>query len=762
MSDTTSSGDGTNVINFPRLGFTLTPTAVPQPSATPVVPSVPNTPPYAPSVGRRSPLDLLAALPDPSVLTPALPPTAPAVPGTVPDTFRSEPASDLVGPRLGALSLAAILAVAVAAVRGTHTYLTDRRTRRLADQTETDALRQARAKQQLAELEAHGKHQQAMQGIADKAAQQRAKNKVPSSQEFGRKSLAGRSGAAGGGSGSGGRGSGGGAGRSAGGGKKPGSGSGSSSSRTNGPGAKGRGNGAGAGAGGKKSPLGGGRKDGGKNTGLKQPGAGDGRKGKKGPSPTGGKSPSTSASSPAMERARRRQDRADKRQAARLERRAKDQDAARDRKNTAKQARQAVRDKVRDDRIQAKEACREKARDAKFEAKQKQREAAADAQQQKKADAAQEKADRTGLPDAVAKEARRRLKKRRKNLDPPVLSKQQKKGGAAGPAAAGASTPKVSLKKKRKVNLRKPKGAGATPGAGAANQKQKSQSRWARARAYARKKTTRSTGPTAGPAGNDPHTGQPGPQAGQNGGTRQRRTPFQNAAQAAGNAAGSTHTVTSDHVPGSRAKRWEPDAIGRPAPALPATGPSALDAAPTINPPRPGTTRPKEPIPMPPASAPVPAGKPDPRITKAKKQAARAATRTVGRRMDAQHATEITLDDACDGADKLMGDGFKTHDQAAKLAGHARSLRDAWIVLAEDCATNSNLTGALYTTASIKFAESMELVARMADEMRASSLEAAEQSETAGNELNDAYRPITQATADAGLTTPSAPVHNEV
>jgi hypothetical protein len=54
----------------------------------------------------------------------------------------------------------------------------------------------------------------------------------------------------------------------------------------------------------------------------------------------------------------------------------------------------------------------------------------------------------------------------------------------------------------------------------------------------------------------------------------------------------------------------------------------------------------------------------------------------------------------------------------------------------------------------------MDLVARMADEMETTSLNAAEKAETAGNELNDAYRPYTTATADAGLATPSAPIHN--
>jgi hypothetical protein len=164
---------------------------------------------------------------------------------------------------------------------------------------------------------------------------------------------------------------------------------------------------------------------------------------------------------------------------------------------------------------------------------------------------------------------------------------------------------------------------------------------------------------------------------------------------------------------------------------------------------------------MPPASVPVPAAKPDPRITKAKKQAARAAVNTVGRQMDARHATEITLDDACDAADQLTNDAFKTQEQSDKLSRQARRLRDAWISLAERCAAENNLIGDGFTAAALRFGESAELVARMADEMQISSLEAAEKSETAGNELNDAYRPITQATADAGLTTPSAPVHNQ-
>ncbi|MFK8851230.1 hypothetical protein [Streptomyces sp. Ac-502] len=74
---------------------------------------------------------------------------------------------------------------------------------------------------------------------------------------------------------------------------------------------------------------------------------------------------------------------------------------------------------------------------------------------------------------------------------------------------------------------------------------------------------------------------------------------------------------------------------------------------------------------------------------------------------------------------------------------------------------NHNLIGRLFTGSMARLSESMDLLARMADEMQISSLEAAEMAEAANDDLNDAYRPFTQATADAGLTTPSAPIHNQ-
>ncbi|MFD0509256.1 hypothetical protein ACFQ0G_53095 [Streptomyces chiangmaiensis] len=124
----------TNVINFPRIGFNLTPTTLPN---TPVVPP-PATPDTTGDRARPSPLDSIAALADPGLTQPVIHVPAIPNPGHVPTTFLADPGAsgDAIGPRLGALSLAAILAVAVAAVRGIHTAATTIRDRRQARQQE--------------------------------------------------------------------------------------------------------------------------------------------------------------------------------------------------------------------------------------------------------------------------------------------------------------------------------------------------------------------------------------------------------------------------------------------------------------------------------------------------------------------------------------------------------------------------------------------------------------------------------------------------
>ncbi|MFJ4473247.1 hypothetical protein ACIP2X_37935 [Streptomyces sp. NPDC089424] len=666
-----------NVINFPRIGFTLTPTTTPN---APVI-EPPNTPTPGPAgtpaQTRRSPLDLLACLPDPGILQPAIP-----TPGAVPATFQSEPAPDMVGPRLGALSLAAILAVAVAALRGSNTVMSTWWENRIARQAETDKLREARLK-----------HQLAMQNIGDKAAQQRAKtnSRVPSSSEFGRKTLGGRSGSGGSGSG-GGRG-----------GKTNRSSKSSSSgpvsptgkkkdrgtTKPSPPGGSGNGNGRSP----KRKPKAPHRPSQGGSHGLGNKPTRDNAK-KKRNGNAGQASPAGSTADVKKAAARRWK---------RRNKKGLDKPALwADTQQTSKNSKNGKKPSVKDTSTRPSKV------------KRNGKASTGHGPDTSKAD---QPMWRT-LKKSAARRWKQRQKRARKDGHTPPIWKTDRTRTKQAPRQAPRD----------------------------ANTKQSARSRWERIRDYARRNS-----PWGSPRTTPRPDGNPGPgprRTAPTGGHSHRRSPFENAGQAAG---ATTWTV-------ERADQPSPTTNPHPPAAALTTGQPALHAAPTPHSPRPGTTRPKDAIPMPPA--PVPAAR-DPRISKAKTQAARTAHDSVGRRMDDQHATEITLDDALDEYGAFKDDGFKTHDQALKLAGRARKLRDTLAAFAEDLAINHNLIGPLFSLAMARMSESMDLVARMADEMQVSSLEAAERSETADNDLNDAYRPYTTATADAGLATPSAPIHNQ-
>ncbi len=766
MTDSTDGQSDARVYNFPRLGFRR------PPAATPAAPPAPSFPPSAPAPddgqparrARRSPLAALAALPDPGAHTPVVPPPAARPqPGHVPATFRSDGGSGgSAVPRLGALSLAACLAVAVATLRGTHAFLQDRRQRRLAREAENAQLREARMKMRLATEEARGKHVLAMQGLRDKGVQQRAK-RVQSGPEFGGKAL-GR----GGSGGSSGRGGG-----AGGGGKKPpgkgpsGRGGGSSSSRTNGlgPGRKNTGPGAGpkpkkpdttVGPKPKKSPLH--NSQDGSKTGLNK----QRRKQLDGGSSGGSDRTGLGAAlkKDTQKAAARRWKKRQKQGAATPALWGGNQ---KNQKNAPKNPKSGPGQPTK---VNLKKTPGQPGNGTP---------GAAAGKSNTQANG------RTTLTQALRKAAhraaRKRLKRRRRTVTPPIWS------------APKNGKPKAGNGGRPKVNLNKPKKAGATPGAagGASSPKsrryrnagRKAGAWWANARARTRKNATNGgcfggtgSGASAGARGSGASADPPPPDGwaswddyheylranlnhrmGYDQG--RRKSPFENAGQAAGQAA-ATVTVERDDYPGAQAKRWEPDALGTGTPALPENGPAALDAAPTVNPPRPGTTRPKEPIAMPPARQ-------DPRLVKARNQAARTGliVTAQARHMDPMHETEITLDDAIDEYGDFKDDAFKTHDKCLKLAERARQLRDTLALFALELSTKHNLIGALFTGALARLSESMDLLARMAEEMQVSSLEAAEMSEAADNDLNDAYRPYSVATADAGLSTPSAPIHNE-
>lgn len=127
----------------------------------------------------------------------------------------------------------------------------------------------------------------------------------------------------------------------------------------------------------------------------------------------------------------------------------------------------------------------------------------------------------------------------------------------------------------------------------------------------------------------------------------------------------------------------------------------------------------------------------------------------------AEHTTDVTLDDVLDDLADAKDECFTTYDECAVLADKARKLRDSLTDLAEELAERNNVIGRLTSAAMVRLSESMDLLARKAEEMRPKSLAAAEAVETAHDEMHDAYRPVQQAAADAGLRMPSARIHNE-
>lgn len=796
MSDNDDTNPGGNVINFAsrtgHTGFNLTPVG-PGGPGDPLGPVI--APPAAPAPGngtggthqRRSPLQHLNQLPSPTLT--ALPVVATGNgQGGLPDTFRGPGRNpDRIGPRMGALSLAAILAVSVAALRGACIVLQDWRQRRMERAAENAPLREARAKHKLALAQAgfasteaaaknhaaagqaSAKHAQTMRGIGDKSAEQRAKdngkkNKVPSSAEFGRKT-AGGSGAKGGGAG--GKGAGVGPGRS---GKGPQSGKG---------GAAGLGNG-----GTKKTDA--------KGRDLKQNNARKDLAGLK--KPVGPKTPDKPKSPMRTSQGAGSELKKKLRPGPQEKGKGRDLKQQPGKGNDRTRLPRALKDtahKVADARLDKRRKNLDKPAAWKNDPKAAPKTAGPDPKK-KRVDLTKNPnkvpSGRTKLWDAFKNDTQRAAKdrwnKRGGNHGTPPLwknnkSRQKKNTKSAGPnPKAAGSGPAAPQGGKNAGGAQKPStGPRNTHGAG------RRTAWWAKARAQARRKANNGgcfpggtpKGSTAGqgtqganrgrqgaqpgPHGHVPHGGT-GPGFNTNSGsgprnTGGRRSPFENAGQ----AQPTTYTVErEDHV-GAQAKTWQPDGIGQGQQALPAEGPLTLPAAPEPHAKRPGTSRPKEAHPMPPA-APMPV---DPRITKARTQAARRGDAVIrqAKHMDARHATEITLDDALDEYGAFKDDAFKTHAACSKLSGRARKLRDTLEVFSEVLAAENNLIGVLFSGAMANLSESMDLVARMGDEMEISSLEAAEMSESADNDLNDAYRPITQATADAGLTTPSAPVHNQ-
>lgn len=257
---------------------------------------------------------------------------------------------------------------------------------------------------------------------------------------------------------------------------------------------------------------------------------------------------------------------------------------------------------------------------------------------------------------------------------------------------------------------------------------------------------TANPGPSSGPSASGPGAPGPGGPGAHSGYGQARSSPFD-----ADTDTSVTITVEQVDPPGTHAKRWEPTAIGPAPKALPAQSQPALPRAPQRPAgPRPGTTRRKDPIPMPArpartaaAPAPVTASVPAPGG------------------MAAQHATDITLDDALKALTLLTTAGMETYDDCAQLARQARRLLNELETMAADLATTHNVSGKRTTRALSVLMESVGELILYAERMARAALAAAETAEAEETAMARDYRPTQDATVDAGLAAPSARIHNE-
>ncbi|MFD8958596.1 hypothetical protein ACFV0W_16980, partial [Streptomyces anulatus] len=370
---------------------------------------------------------------------------------------------------------------------------------------------------------------------------------------------------------------------------------------------------------------------------------------------------------------------------------------------------------------------------------------------------------RTTFGEAVHETAEKRLKRRRKKMGPPIVTKvkvrkPKKKSG-----------PKTKTTKPAGPAGKAPSGPAAKAPSGPAAKAPARRTPWstakARARKRARMRTTTVPTPTAGtttppappvppsppaatpaPAGaaTAPPPGAPGPAA----------VAPAPAAAPAGPSTGPA-PVGGGTVPGTGQQRLTPfEAMGLATAVPEQAGPITVERA-------------DSPEPSPATSS---AGGPADNPSTKENSVSTAPTRDSWLAqwgsggiadMDAQHQTEVTLDDSLDVLEELTSQSFKAHETCNKLSAKARQIRYELEDLAADLRSTHNVIGRLTGAAMAKLAESMEVLARKADEMSTKSLTAAELSESAENAMFGAYRPLQQATEDTGLAVPAARVHNQ-
>ncbi|MFH9298831.1 hypothetical protein [Streptomyces sp. NPDC017520] len=388
---------------------------------------------------------------------------------------------------------------------------------------------------------------------------------------------------------------------------------------------------------------------------------------------------------------------------------------------------------------------------------------------------------RTTFGEAVHETAEKRLKRRRKKMGPPIVTKVKvrKPKKKSGPKT---KTTKPGSTKPAGPAGKAPSGPAAKAPSGPAAKAPARRTSWSTAKARARKRArmrtttvpTPTTGTTAppvppvppGPPGSPAATPAPAGAAAAPGGAATAPSPPPGTpgpaavapappAAPAGPSTGPA-SVGGGTVPGTGQQRLTPfEAMGM-ATAVPAqAGPVTVERADSPEP-SPATSGAGGPADNPSTKENSVSTAPDTRDSWLAQWGSGGIAD-----MDAQHETEVTLDDSLDVLEELTAQSFKAHETCNKLSMKARQIRYELEDLAVDLRSTHNVIGRLTGAAMAKLAESMELLARKADEMAAKSLMAAELSESAENAMFDAYRPLQQATEDTGLAVPAARVHNQ-
>ncbi|MEU3038116.1 hypothetical protein [Streptomyces griseoaurantiacus] len=248
------------------------------------------------------------------------------------------------------------------------------------------------------------------------------------------------------------------------------------------------------------------------------------------------------------------------------------------------------------------------------------------------------------------------------------------------------------------------------------------------------------SGPASGPGprhGRGAGQGGPGPHYGP------RSSPF-DATSSDGEDAGPIKVPPLERLdggPGSQERRRGPHTAAAASRGLPRQGQPALPRAPQRPAgPRPGTTRRKE--------------------TRMDRMDGAYAVRAGA--MSAQHHTDITLDDVCRALEQLTSQGMDTHDGCEALAKQARRLLGQLELMSQDLSTAHNAGGSRpFIQAVADLQNAVSDLARRAAGMAQAALDAAELAEAEETAMNRDYRPVADATSDAGLHTPSSRLHNE-